>query len=287
MFSFEITRSIFRNRIWLWLATPALIFTINAFPPAPHHTIYGLVRNELGNPLSGDNAKIILETADGVQIRGNIIPDLDPGMNYRLLIPMDSGLNLVPYAPYALHPTTSFLLRVEIAGNTYLPIEMSGDFASLGDPAKKTLINLTLGIDSDGDGLPDAWERHLMGLLGGDLTLESINKESDLDGDGLNNYEEYIAGTYANDPEDGFALAIAGFGDEGPLLEFLAIRNRTYSIFGSTDLQNWVPLHFRMMSEGSEAPARVRYQALEARVLRVEALPSPESGIQFFKLLVQ
>jgi hypothetical protein len=44
------------------------------------------------------------------------------------------------------------------------------------------------GADTDGDGLPDAWERlHFGGL--------SPNAEDDPDGDGMNNLQEYLADT--------------------------------------------------------------------------------------------
>ena len=42
--------------------TLLLPFTSQTFPPAPHHVIYGLVRNEYGEPLSMSGAQIIFET---------------------------------------------------------------------------------------------------------------------------------------------------------------------------------------------------------------------------------
>ena len=259
-----------------------------AFPPAPHHLIYGMVRGELGDPINVNNAEVILTTSAGVVITTTLIPDLAPGVNYRLSVPMDSGLTSDPYKPTALQPTVPFRLSVKIGTTTYLPIEMIGDFKNLGQPAGETRLDLTLGEDSDGDGLPDAWERAIIAMLGGGLTLADIGPGDDSDHDGMSNLDEYLAGTYAFDPADGYKLNIVGVNGGRPVLEFTAIRGRTYAVLASTDLQNWAPVAFKIPAEGANAPVRQSYQATDVRVLRVEA--EPGAGGQatgFFKLILQ
>ena len=79
----------------LVLAASLMLFlpvTVRAFPPAPHHVIYGLVRDELGQPLNVSAATIVFETSAGVQIRSDIFPSVENGINYRLTVPMDAGL---------------------------------------------------------------------------------------------------------------------------------------------------------------------------------------------------
>ena len=259
-----------------------------AFPPAPHHLIYGMVRGEMGDPLTVTNAEVILVTSAGVQIKTTIIPNLAPGVNYRLTVPLDSGLTADPYKPTALRPTVPFRLSVKIGTTTYLPIEMAGNYKNLGQPAKETRLDLTLGEDSDGDGLPDAWERAIIAILGGNLTLADIGPGDDSDHDGMSNLNEYLAGTYAFDPADGYKLAIIGVSSGRPILEFTAIRGRTYSVQGSTDLQNWAPVPFRVPAEGPEASSRQAYQATDVRVLRIEAEPGANGqAASFFKLIVE
>ena len=168
----------------------------------------------------------------------------------------------------------------------YLPIEMRGDFSQLGQPSETTRLDLTLGEDADGDGLPDAWERALLAQSGGDLG--GIQPGDDFDGDGLSNLDEYISGNYAFDKEDGFELKIVGPGSAGPLLEFMAIKGRTYMVMGSLDMEEWTSVSFRLENEAADESGFDAYYAEDVREMRVEVVPSGEAVAQrFFKLLVQ
>lgn len=55
-------------------------------------------------------------------------------------------------------------------------------------------LSLATGPDTDGDGIPDAWEYRMAGHLG-----LGQNPDDDSDGDGISDREEYLADT---DPED-------------------------------------------------------------------------------------
>src|SRR5262245_12475080 len=217
------------------LAGLLMCTTASAFPPAPHHTLYGMVRNQFGDPLNIFPADVFLETPTGVRLHACVINNLEPGVNYRVEVPMDSGTSgeTNAYMPTALKPYFQFRLKVQIGQTVYLPIQMTGNFAQIGQPGQKTRIDLTLGVDSDGDGLPDAWEQALIAVYGG--TLASIRPQDDADGDGISNLQEYLAGTYAFDPADGFRLTITAVVAGASDLQFLAIRGRTYSIQSSTN----------------------------------------------------
>jgi len=269
-----------------WLAALLASASLHAFPPAPHHQVYGVVRDELGNPLTGRGAEVLLEAGGQVLARTSVLPGMEPGANYRLAIPLDSGATTDTYKPTALRPTVPFRMRVRIGQTIYLPLEMTGVASLLTRPAGNSRVDLTLGEDSDGDGLPDAWERALMQILGGDLTLADIRPEDDSDGDGMSNLDEYLAGTYAFDPADGFVLTIAAMSDGQPQLEFTAIRGRSYSIRGSDDMRSWTPVTFTLAGEISDSPGRSVYQATETRPLRAQPAP-PADGApawRFFKL---
>lgn len=261
-----------------------MMSSVQAFPPAPHHLIYGLVRDELGNPLTAEDAELIFETPSGIKLTSAIRFGDEPGRNYQIAAPMDSGITSDAYMPTALHPAAPFKIRVRIGGTVYLPIEMSGDYASLGLPGKKTRLNLTLGVDSDGDGLPDAWERNLIAALRLNQSIADITPGIDSDGDGMNNGDEYFAGTYAFDKQDGYDLTIKATQGNAATLEFMGIRGRTYSIHASPDLVHWTQIPFKV---GSGANA-LTWRAADVRAVQAEVENATGSeAFRFFKLMIQ
>lgn len=78
--------------------------------------------------------------------------------------------------------------------------------------------------DSDGDGLPDAWEDEFG-------TFKFIpDAGSDPDGDGLTNWEEYLAGTHPNNSASALKFQQITASGGNVILQFLASSNRTYSL---------------------------------------------------------
>jgi len=275
-----------KRGVLLILCALAFSLTARAFPPAPHHVIFGMVRDELGNPLADEKAELIFETAAGVKLTTHVVPKGEPGQNYSIEVPMDSGITSDVYMATAMRPTVPFKIRVKIGGVTYLPIEMSGNYAALGQPGKKTKLNLTLGVDSDGDGLPDAWERNILAALGQNGTLADITPGGDSDGDGMSNLAEYLAGTYAFDREDGFALKIKEVHGNAAKLEFMAIRGRTYTIHASSDLSTWTQTPFKVGTGSSNSV--MNWFADDVSMAEVETDPPAGSKpARFFKLMIQ
>ncbi len=52
---------------------------VDAFPPAPHHTFFGMVRDELGRPLEGEKVEVLFETSTGRLVRTGVGPAPRPG----------------------------------------------------------------------------------------------------------------------------------------------------------------------------------------------------------------
>lgn len=255
--------------------------TAHAYPPALPHTFFGMVRDELGNPLPS-GASLILETSAGKRVFGIVSGLLEPGVNYRLSVPLDAGLTSEAYRATALNPTTPFKIRVKVGNAVFLPIEMSRDFAHMGEPGKSTLLNLTLGEDSNGDGLPDAWQRRIS------ADLDRVRPDADADQDGLSNLEEYLAGTYAYDTQSGFTLSILRADGQHPVLAFTAIAGRTYTVLGSSDLTHWTPVMFRLLPAAPNSPTIRSYTAPDVRTQQIEVVFQPDEDIpSSFKLMLE
>ncbi|MEN9576537.1 MAG: hypothetical protein RL514_4392 [Verrucomicrobiota bacterium] len=256
-----------------------------AFPPALPHTIYGMARDEYGNPL-GTNATIVLTTSAGLSVSTRVNPELEPGVNYRLVVPLDSGVRSDVYKTGALQGTVPFRIRVTINNATFLPLEMTGDYSLLGQPGKRTRIDLTLGEDTNGNGLPDAWERAMIAARGWNGSLTNLTANSSFGTNGVTLLQEYVAGTYGFEDGNGLNLAIARVEAGTPVLEFLAVRGRSYAIVGSTDLKTWVPVAFRPLLPGADPVSN--YLSTEVRLLQV-AVPAPSTGAVplFYKLQIQ
>ncbi len=257
-----------------------LMPSVGGFPPAPHHTIEGMVRDELGNPLSGEGTLVRFITIDGAPVEVRTLSGQPGGVNYRLLVPMDSGTTETPYSQYAQTMQVPFNIEVVSGGKTYLPIEVRGVSMQLGEPGAVTRLNLTLGEDSDGDGLPDAWEQALMQLAG---SLDNINGSDDADGDGLTNLEEYQAGTYAFDENDGLRLVFKELAEEQMTFEFLGVTGRSYRLMESTDLKVWREVTFELEGQDGEFEG-VYLQSTQ--LLRIK-LPRQSQGWRNYKLTVE
>jgi len=275
-------------RMAILAAGACIIWRADAFPPSPPHIIHGMVRDEAGSPLSIASAQVVLETTNGLSLSCQVQPGIQPGENYRLIVPMDAGVAADAYKPGALRATIPFRLKVKIGATTYLPIEMAGNTASLGQPAGSTLLNLTLGVDSDGDGLPDAWELALIQMLGGGRTLQDINPNGDADGDGISNYNEYISGTYAFDPADGLKLSLVRRPGQGPVVQWFAIGGRTYTLRGTTNMVNWTQLSFRVPPGASDSVPVQEYYAVGEQITEAEViLPGDVPPALFFRIQVR
>ena len=241
--------------------TVAILLSMSAslvgFPPAPHHLIYGVVKNEQGTPLSSGDATLILTGPNGEVMRAPVDTAVGTGLNYRLQVAQDSGQTLELYEPTALLPTMPFTIWVDMNGQVYLPIQMQGDLQTLGESGGSTRLDLTLGVDSDGDGLPDSWEQNVIDfdLNDGLASLEDVRPGDDIDGDRMTNYAEYIAGTYAFDEIDALEIEVKEIVDGVARLEFVAITGHTYKLSVLDFESGWVDQPFSLDSSGEGSSA--------------------------------
>jgi hypothetical protein len=119
------------------------------------------------------------------------------------------------------------------------------------------------------------------------LSLEGLKPSDRLNGNSLSVLEAYIAGTYAWDPKDGFRLDIVAFSETNPVLEFVALRGRSYTVSASDDLLVWKPVSFQVQG-ATTSKSQAFYQSTQLqRVRTVVAGEAGQAPPKFFKLLVK
>ena len=278
-----------RSLLRLPMALLALVLCLpaaRAFPPAPAGLIYGMVKDQYGTPLQDTSDTVVLQTSAGVQVSGFVQPNLAIGVNYLIHVPMDAGLTAKPYTANALMSATPYKLLVVVGGTTNLPMEMTGANLVLGIPAQKTYQNLTLGTDANGDGIPDAWEKEFLAEIGSNLALASLNPNGIYTKDGRSLMQEYLLGNYPYNHTNNFNVQIVGQTAGAAVLAFTTASGRTYTAYGSTDLQNWTPLVFTIPNAGTGSQSS--YYAASIQPMQIQTVqPTNVPQMQFFRLQLQ
>ncbi len=266
----------------------ALVTPLRAFPPAPHYTIYGVVRDQVGATLHVEGAQIIL-LRDNAEIgRAPIHSSIIIDHNYELDIRIDHHHGSSrKYSHKAVASQGVFSIAVEMNGQRFYPIEVAGTLRT-GHGGERVRLDLNLGADTDGDGLPDAWEEwqlHQAGRIPGTpgWSLALIDRHGDFDGDGTSNHLEYVAGTFAGDATERFELKITGKSGSAVAFEFFGITGKVYAIEESADLKAWAPVAFTTSPGGATAQSW-RATTVGARPAYVTASPGAS---RFYRLTVR
>ena len=284
----NLTMVCWRRGVLAALGALLLGSALQAFPPAPSYTIYGLVRDQVGVTLNVDGAEIIL-LRDGAEIgRSPIFRDLRVDSNYELNIRIDqTNAGTRVYSSKAVAPQGVYSLKVTMNGQDYYPIETNGTLRA-GNGGERVRLDLNLGIDANHDGLPDAWQEWQLyqagrrpGTAGWDINL--ITKDGDFDGDGTSNYLEYLAGTFAGDATERFELKMTARTSTVVSFEFYAITGKVYAIEESTDLQTWTITPMATVPSGTAA---IYYKATAVGIL--PAYVTAATGVsRFYRLTVR
>ena len=120
-------------------------------------------------------------------------------------------------------------------------------------------------VDRDGDGLPDDWE-----TANGLNPDDPSDKYEDADGDGLNNWQEFIAGTSPTNRADVLKLELTFSHGADLKLQFNAVSNRSYTLQYKSNLfvGDW-----QLLQQIQPAPSN-----------RVLILTNPLSGQRFYRI---
>ncbi|MBN2505126.1 MAG: lamin tail domain-containing protein [Verrucomicrobia bacterium] len=126
--------------------------------------------------------------------------------------------------------TTFFTFRASSSPGSQSYRAVVRNAATLGTPGVgSSLATVTTLADTDGDGIPDAWE-----LRDGFDPANALDAGLDADGDGLANGPEYLAGTQPTNAQSRLRLDAIAAGDR-VVLTFAAVSNRTYTIQAADD----------------------------------------------------
>ena len=261
-----------------------------AFPPAPYYTLYGTVRDQVGQTITAQGAEIIL--LKGAEELGRTPIDSTNRLeqNYELRIRLDhnrSGTTI--YSEKAVAAQGLFSLAVEMNGSRYYPIEVTGNLTA-GKGGETVRLDLNLGEDLDGDGLPDVWEAWQLYQAGylpdgnGNWPLDLLSRNGDFDRDGLTDWFEYVAGTFAGDATERFSLEIKEKLAASVRFEFYAITGKTYTIEKSADMKDWAQVPFALDAPGSGLPAQ---RSTEVGIRSAFAVPTAVGTKEFYRLTVR
>ena len=271
----------------------SVVVPLQAFPPAPYYTLYGTVRDQVGQALTTEGAEIILLKGGAEIGRAPISPTVQVGQNYELRIRIDqnrSGTTF--YSDKAVAAQGLFSLVVQINGALFYPIEVTGNLVA-GKGSERVRLDLNLGEDLDGDGLPDTWEQWQLYQAGylpdenGNWDLTLITRDGDFDGDGSSNLLEYIAGTFAGDATEKFALVIKEKLAETVSFEFFQVTGKVYTLESSTDAKTWNRIPFSVSAYTTPATGEMTYVATQSGIVPAFAPPTTGATKEFYRLSVR
>ena len=270
-----------------------------AFPPAPYYTLFGMVRDENGQSLRVEGAEVVFYKGSSEVLRTSILKAGRYEQNYQIRLAMDMlRPGTTSYNDRAAITGTGFTLGVVLNNVVYYPIEMSTS-RLVGKPGQRVRLDLNLGVDSDGDGIPDAWEQSQL-YAGGispvddEWNLGLIDRNGDFDRDGISNWDEYVAGTFAADPTSYLSLRITETLESNVRLRFFGNFGKVYSLESSSDLKTWSPTGMFLRNPESTDSDDIANPPTEQEFLDATATdfvdiyaPTGAAGSKYYRLKVR
>ncbi len=121
--------------------------------------------------------------------------------------------------------------------------------------------------DSNGDGIPDGWAQQY-----GFGPLDNTFATNNLDGDAMNNFEEFVAGTIPTNAASFFHLETNGPGSAATV-RFVSLSIRGYSLFYTTNFASWTAVPTQSYVPGNNG------------ILTLTD-PNPDGAHRFYKVQV-
>ena len=136
-------------------------------------------------------------------------------------------------------------------------------YDTVGNLTNLSVTGTQAETDTDGDGMPDAWEwvyfNNLTNAADGDPNLNGKNNlweyqngydpmDPDSDGDGAPNTDETAAGTDPLNPESVFEVSVCGVRVSGNVVQWYSVTNKYYRIERSTNLPAFSQLRTNILA---------------------------------------
>jgi hypothetical protein len=213
--------------------------------PEPSLVMYGVVRNVSGGGntrlTSGTLTWVFRSAASGQTVTvATPLTNINDQFSYVLRVPCEAvpagftpSANTLRLATPPLSCDRSQVLVDGAVQATFVQPAQATLALSSQDRGRIERVDLTVAIvavDSDGDGLPDAWEQQYLGSL-------AFGPNEDPDQDGLSNLAEYKAGTNPGDPSSCFAfIDIQSDAQGGIRVEWSSVEGKAYTLQRSSDV---------------------------------------------------
>lgn len=220
--------------------------------PEPSITYYGVVKNIAGGTPKrltfGTLRWTIQESAGAIPVVITVgLTNLNDQFSYALRVPCETQLGSAAVSSGRIRLTASGVqyTRSQILVNgtvpaTLVPPATPTTLYTSKDRGRFERLDLQVNIecvDSDANTVCDDWEAAYFGGLG-------TNLNEDTDGDGLTNYQEYLADTNPLDPRSVFAFIDIQLNPSGgTLLRWSSTPDRNYTLLRSSELlSGYVPI---------------------------------------------
>lgn len=181
--------------------------------------------------LWANTAEVILDTLSSAQISYSLVSGVSvwPGEGNvngdpQFVDDPKADFHLTKSSPCIDAGTPYYGLTEDIEGNPR-PRGAAFDMGAYESP-------YWLFVDTDSDSLPDGWEEHY-------FTGLAQSSENDFDGDGMTNYQEYLAGTVPTDANSIFKVEEVVFNGGTAGLKWHAAGGTAYHVLASADLVTW------------------------------------------------